>query len=195
MPAIPPLTRAQVHNARMDTHAHAPAFISRRCAGYMRVEYAVTSTVPAQTFCPQHAVRPLSPKSMRHVHASRDGVTGGANAHAFRVQMHTHTPAESCAHAPAPSSVRASPWTVAWHLRWGAHRRGHTPENTRTGTHRMHCVRRYAPAAQLVRAVRDFDCCAADELDGAFRRVTCRETRSEEAAVKPRCFLTPSSTR
>lgn len=50
----PPLTRAQVHNARMDTHAHAPAFISRRCAGYMRVEYAVTSKVTAQTCCPRN---------------------------------------------------------------------------------------------------------------------------------------------
>ena len=33
----------------------------------------------------------------------------------------------------------------------------------------------------------------ADDLAGAFRRETCRETRVE-AAYQPRCFLTPSST-
>ena len=160
-------------------------------SGVCRDKYSSSADILPATCCPSA----FAQVDMQHVHASRDGVTGGANAHAFRVQMRTHTPAESCAHAPAPSSVRASPWTVAWHLRSGAHRRGHTPESTRTGTHRMHCVRRYAPAARLVRLVRDFDCCVADELDGAFRRVTCRETRSEEAAVNPRCFLTPSSTR
>jgi hypothetical protein len=98
----PPLTRAQVHNARMDTHAHAPAFISRRCAGYMRVEYAVTSTASADMLPATCYPSAFAQVDMQHFFASRDGVTGGCECACISC-------ANAYAHACRVMRARASP--------------------------------------------------------------------------------------
>jgi len=48
-----------------------------------------------------------------------DGVTDGANVHAFLVLMSMRAPAESCVHEPALKYCTRSPLVVAWHGKHG----------------------------------------------------------------------------
>jgi hypothetical protein len=62
-------------------------------------------------------------------------------------------------------------------------------------THGTGCLCRFAPLHcwHYARLGTSTVAVTADDLAGAFRRETCRETRVE-AAYQPRCFLAPSST-
>ena len=90
----------------------------------------------------------------------------------------------------SPQVLHAQPFdgSLAWYVSMAT---GKSIYITRTDTHG------YGLRAQVrpYRAAGTRGLGLPTELDGAFRRVTCRETRSEEEAAVNRCFLTPSSKR
>jgi hypothetical protein len=89
---------------------------ARACMRICECSIAVASVVVPALCCLRRAPRcPLRSSRVCNKIMRADGMTDGANVHAFLVLMSMRAPAESCVHEPALKYCTRSPLMVSWH--------------------------------------------------------------------------------